>query len=59
MVPLPTLLLLGGLLAGLLLWLLLKPIVELGRAPRPATGRAAAAGSGHRGRPGVRGGAGA
>jgi GTP-binding protein EngB required for normal cell division len=29
-VPLPTLLLLGGLLCGLLLWLLLKPVVNLG-----------------------------
>jgi len=29
-VPLPTLLLLGGLLAGVLLWLLLKPIVDWG-----------------------------
>jgi GTP-binding protein EngB required for normal cell division len=29
-VPLPTLLLLGGLLAGVVLWLLLKPIVEWG-----------------------------
>ncbi|MFC7528903.1 GTPase family protein [Actinoplanes sp. GCM10030250] len=40
-VPLPTLLLLGGLLAGLLLWLLLKPIVEAGarRARRRAEQR--------------------
>jgi hypothetical protein len=29
-VPLPTLLLLGGLVAGLLLWLLLKPVVDWG-----------------------------
>jgi hypothetical protein len=40
-VPLPTLLLLGGLLAGLLLWLLLKPIVNWGarRARRRAEQR--------------------
>ncbi|MEV6342153.1 GTPase [Actinoplanes sp. NPDC051851] len=38
MVPLPTVLMLGGLLAGLLLWLLLKPIVDAGarRARRRA-----------------------
>jgi hypothetical protein len=29
-VPLPTLLLLGGIVAGLVLWLLLKPIVDMG-----------------------------
>ena len=40
-VPLPTLLLLGGLLAGLLLWLLLKPVVNWGarRARRRAEQR--------------------
>lgn len=40
-VPLPTLLLLGGLLLGLLLWLLLKPIVNWGarRAQRRAEQR--------------------
>jgi GTP-binding protein EngB required for normal cell division len=40
-VPLPTVLLLGGLLAGLLLWLLLKPIVNWGarRARRRAEHR--------------------
>jgi energy-coupling factor transporter ATP-binding protein EcfA2 len=40
-VPLPTLLLLGGLLAGLLLWLVLKPVVNWGarRARRRAEQR--------------------
>ncbi|MEU8239194.1 GTPase [Actinoplanes missouriensis] len=40
-VPLPTLLLLGGLLAGLLLWLLLKPLIAAGarRARRRAEQR--------------------
>ncbi|WIM96636.1 50S ribosome-binding GTPase [Actinoplanes oblitus] len=40
-VPLPTVLLLGGLFAGLLLWLLLKPLVEAGgrRARRRAEQR--------------------
>jgi hypothetical protein len=44
-VPLPTLLLLGGLLLGLLLWLLLKPIVNWGarRAQRRAEQRLRAA----------------
>ena len=44
-VPLPTLLLLGGLLVGLLLWLLLKPIVNWGarRAQRRAEQRLRAA----------------
>ena len=44
-VPLPTVLLLGGLLAGLLLWLLLKPLVEAGarRARRRAETRLRAA----------------
>jgi energy-coupling factor transporter ATP-binding protein EcfA2 len=44
-VPLPTVLLLGGLLAGLLLWLLLKPLIELGsrRARRRAEQRLRAA----------------
>jgi GTP-binding protein EngB required for normal cell division len=44
-VPLPTLLLLGGLLLGLLLWLLLKPIVNWGarRARRRAEQRLRAA----------------
>ncbi|MEU4692138.1 GTPase [Actinoplanes sp. NPDC023714] len=44
-VPLPTLLLLGGLLAGLLLWLLLKPLVAAGarRARRRAEQRLRAA----------------
>jgi hypothetical protein len=40
-VPLPTVLLLGGLLLGLLLWLLLKPVVNWGarRAQRRAEQR--------------------
>ncbi|KUL26431.1 GTPase family protein [Actinoplanes awajinensis] len=44
-VPLPTVLLLGGLLAGLLVWLLLKPMVEVGgqRARRRAEQRLRAA----------------
>ena len=44
-VPLPTLLLLGGLLMGLLLWLLLKPVVNWGarRARRRADQRLRAA----------------
>ncbi|WP_229075473.1 GTPase family protein [Actinoplanes sp. DH11] len=44
-VPLPTLLLLGGLLAGLLVWLLLKPLVAAGarRAHRKAEQRLRAA----------------
>ena len=44
-VPLPTMLFLGGLLAGLLLWLLLKPLVDWGarRARRRAEQRLRAA----------------
>jgi hypothetical protein len=44
-VPLPTLLLLGGLILGILLWLLLKPIVNWGarRARRRAEQRLRAA----------------
>jgi GTP-binding protein EngB required for normal cell division len=44
-VPLPTLLLLGGLVAGVLLWLILKPLVDWGarRARRRASQRLRAA----------------
>ncbi|MBW6438138.1 50S ribosome-binding GTPase [Actinoplanes hulinensis] len=44
-VPLPTLLLLGGILGGLLLWLLLRPVIEAGarRARRRAEQRLRAA----------------
>ncbi|MBO3742058.1 GTPase [Actinoplanes flavus] len=44
-VPLPTLLLLGGILGGLLLWLLLRPVIEAGarRARRRAEKRLRAA----------------
>ncbi|GGN80919.1 hypothetical protein GCM10010112_56880 [Actinoplanes lobatus] len=44
-VPLPTLLLLGGILGGLLLWLLLRPVIEAGarRARRRAERRLRAA----------------
>ena len=57
-VPLPTLLLLGGLLLGVLLLAAAQADRQLGRAARPAPGRAAAAGGGHRGGPRVRGRAG-
>ena len=41
-VPLPTVLLLGGLLAGLLLAALTRPVIRLGGPAGPAAGRAAA-----------------